>query len=136
MKSAHGLPKRLGKRPSTKLSVTTVRTLALPDGKRDYTFFDQALKGFGVRMRESGSKTFVFVHKSGSKVRRIPLGSVSAISVSDARKVAERLYARVKLGEDPAHDKAAARVKAADTFKPLVDKYLAHQRELAAAFLP
>lgn len=100
----------------------------LPEGKHDYTFFDQDLKGFGVRMRKSGSRTFVIVYKFGGKVRRIPLGSVSAISVSDARKGAERLYARVKLGEDPAHDRAAARIKAGDTFKALIDKYLAYQR--------
>jgi integrase len=128
MESAHSLPRAEGKRPSIKLSTAAVRALALPDGKRDYTFFDQDLKGFGVRVRESGSKTFVFVYKVGSKVRRIPLGSASAIGVNDARKGAERLYARVKLGEDPAHDKADARIKAADTFKALVDKYLAYQR--------
>jgi hypothetical protein len=124
MKSAHGLPRtpKRGKRPSIKLTTGVVRALSLEKGKDDDTFF---LPGFGVRLRASGSKTFIFTYGGRS---RMLLGATSAISVAEARKMAERLYARVRLGEDPLRDKAAGRIKAAETFVALVGKYLAHQR--------
>jgi integrase len=44
------------------------------------------------------------------------------------RKTAEQLYARVKLGQDPATDKAEAQARAAQTFRVALDQYLAQQR--------
>jgi integrase len=132
MTSAQGLPrtaeKHQAKRASTKLSATSPRTLTLPKGKSDYTYFDRDVKGFGLRLRESGASNWIFYYKIGSKHRRMVLGSTSALSVADARKTAERLKARVKLGQDPATEKADAKIRAAETFKAKVDAYLAHQR--------
>jgi len=54
MKSAHDLPSQGHggrKRASVKLTAGLVNRLDLPEGKVDYTFFDDAVKGFGVRVR-------------------------------------------------------------------------------------
>jgi integrase len=128
MKSAHDLPSQGHggrKRASVKLTAGLVNRLDLPEGKVDYTFFDDAVKGFGVRVRAGGSKTFLFQYGKG---QRVVIGSTSAISVGDARKTAEQLYARVKLGGDPARDKVEERIAATGTFKALAERYLAHQR--------
>jgi integrase len=132
MKSAHSLPSEggtEGKRPSVNLTVDLVRTVGLPKGKREYTFFDEKLKGFGLRLREGGSKTFVFQYKIGAKHRRIVLGSTSAISVGQARGAAQRYYLRAKSGDDPFSDKTIAKKQASETFKAAITEYLAIARK-------
>jgi integrase len=111
-----------------KLTATTVRTLSVPAGKSEAIFFDADLPGFGLRLRGHGSRSFVFQYKIGAKQRRMALGAASAVSIGNARKTAERLYARVKLGEDPASDKADAKARAAETFEATVTEYLDHER--------
>ena len=139
MPSAHGLPSSHQKRPSIKLTAANVRTLTLPDGKSDYTFFDADLPGFGLRLRKGGSRTWVFQYKLGSKHRRMALGSASAIPADKARNGyrdkdgtevagAVKLHARVKLGEDPATDKTEARIAVAETFGAILDQFLEYQR--------
>jgi integrase len=128
MKSAQALPSE-GKRPSVRLSVGTVQTLTLPPGKTDYTFFDDKLKGFGLRLRESGSRTFIFQYNIGKITRRILLGSSTAIGVAQARAVAQGHYLRVKRGDDPFNDKAVTKQQAAETFKAAIDEYLEMARK-------
>ena len=114
MKSAHDLPSK-SKRPSIKLTTKVVREFSLPPDRDDDTLFDTDVKGFGVR--KGGSRKFVFVYKLSSKQRRMGLGATSARSVDDARKAAGKLHARVIDGQDPASEKADAKLKAAETFK-------------------
>lgn len=58
----------------------TKRTIdaLLADG-RDYVAWDGELTGFGVRVRPSGSKSFVVVYRTGgrnSPQRRVTVGAV------------------------------------------------------------
>jgi integrase len=112
-----------------KLTSTTVRTLALQKGKTEAIFFDDDVPGFGLRLRERGSRTFVFQYKLGTKQRRMALGAATALGVSKVRETAERLHARVKLGEDPAGDKAEAKANAARTFNTIASEYLEQQQK-------
>jgi integrase len=111
-----------------KLTSTAVRALTLSTGKSEAIFFDDDVPGFGLRLREHGSRTFVFQYKLGAKQRRMALGTATALTISNARKTAERLYARVKLGEDPASDKEDAKRGAAESFKAIADLYLDDKR--------
>jgi integrase len=112
-----------------RLSVGTAQALVLPPGKTDYTFFDDKLKGFGLRLRESGSRTFIFQYNIGKITRRILLGSAGAIGVAQAREAAQKLYLRVKAGADPFTDKAISKRQAAETFKAAVAEYLEMARK-------
>lgn len=107
-----------------KLTGTAVRRQALAAGKAEAIYFDDELPGFGLRLRERGSRTFVFQYRLGAKQRRMALGEATALNVGDVRRTAEKLYARVKLGEDPASDKAEAKVKATQTFAVTVAQFL------------
>lgn len=107
-----------------KLTTTTVRAQTLPGGKSEAIFFDDDVPGFGLRLRERGSRTFVFQYKLGAKQRRMALGVATALKLGEARKTAEKLYARVKLGQDPASDKSDAKVKAAQTFGVTAAQFL------------
>src|ERR1700722_1184098 len=107
-----------------KLTSVTVRSQSLPDGKSEAIFFDDDLPGFGLRIREGGSRSFVFQYKLGAKQRRMALGTPSALNFGATRKTAEQLYARVKLGQDPASDKAEGRLRAAETFIVAANQFL------------
>jgi integrase len=111
-----------------KLTAAKIRSLALPAGRTEAIFWDDDIGGFGVRLREGGSRNFVFQYKLGDKQRRMALGSVAAVDFGEMRKTAEKLYARVKLGHDPQGEKTHARVKAAETFEAVAALYLARQR--------
>jgi integrase len=112
-----------------KLSPYAIRTAEVPAGKSEAIFFDDDIPGFGLRVRAGGSRTFVFQYKLGAKHRRMALGSATALTITKVRKSAEGLYARVKLGQDPASDKAEAKAKAAHTFLAATRDYLAGKRE-------
>ena len=98
-----------------KLTAATVRSISLPAGKSETIHFDDALGGFGLRLRGNGakiSKTWVYQYKIGDQQRRVTLGPVAALDAGRARDTAKDLAARVRLGEDPAHSKAEARAEA------------------------
>jgi integrase len=107
-----------------KLTTMTIRAAAVPLGKSEIIIFDDELPGFGLRIRAGGSRSFCFQYQIGSKQRRMALGVATPITVADARRTAAKLHARVKLGQDPAADKAEARREASETFKSLLDQYL------------
>jgi hypothetical protein len=105
----------------------TVKTTAgvKLDGKTERIVFDEDIKGFGLRLREGGSRTWIYQYRIGSKQRRMVLGSAKSVPLGVARENAGRFEARVKLGGDPAMDKEAARRSADETFGVLVDQYMA-----------
>jgi integrase len=107
-----------------KLTAHNVRTAELPDGKSEQILFDDSVPGFGLRLRQGGSKSFCFQYKYGPRHRRMTLGQASAATLTEMRKTAAKLYARVQLGEDPAGQKAVAKREAAATFKPHVEQFL------------
>jgi len=112
-----------------KLTTTTLRALALPRGLREKTFFDDELAGFGVRVRAGGSRTWIVQYKIGDKHRRLTLGAVTSLDPGKARATAKDILAAVRLGKDPAGDKAERREKLAETFGALLPRFLARQRQ-------
>jgi integrase len=111
-----------------KLTTTTIKSLALPAGIRDRTYFDDDLPGFGVRIRAGGSRTYVVQYKIGTKHRRLPIGAVAAIDLGKARSTAKDLLAAVRLGRDPAGEKLTQRQKIVTSFGALLPRYLERQR--------
>ena len=111
-----------------KLTQKAVSGLSLPAGSSEAIFFDDDLPGFGLRMREGGSRNWVYQYKLGSKHRRVTLGSLNAITPLKAREQAGELHAMVKLGRDPAGEKVEARSRAAETFEAVLRPFLARQK--------
>jgi integrase len=110
-----------------KLTKDTVAGLALPAGKTEHVVWDDDISGFGVRLRPH-SATFIFRYRHGKRQPCVTLGAVSAISVQHARTNAAQLYARVRLGEDPAGERAEARVRANETMELALRQYLTHMQ--------
>ena len=113
-----------------KLTQPTVNSLTLPAGKTDAIYFDDDLPGFGIRLRASGKRSFIFQYQVGAKQRRITLGAQGALTVPAARKTAGDLHARVRLGEDPAAAKREGQRRAADTVEGALRFYLPEKKQV------
>ncbi|MGA7233712.1 MAG: integrase arm-type DNA-binding domain-containing protein, partial [Xanthobacteraceae bacterium] len=112
-----------------KLTATTVRTAELPEHKAEAIFFDDDIPGFGLRLREGGSRSFVFQYKIGAKHRRMALGKATALNLAEIRKLALQHYASVRRGEDPAANKADAVRQVSEIFESYVEQYLGALRQ-------
>ncbi len=71
----------------------------------------------------------MFQYRLGRRQRRLTIGAASALSASAARATAVTLYAKVKLGEDPASEKDKAIAAQTETFAAALKPYLARQRQ-------
>jgi integrase len=115
-----------------KLTPAAVRSLTLPAGEVDRTFWDADIAGFGLRLRKSGSRNWILQYDHAGRTRRLTLGAVSEMDAGKARATAMDLRAQIRLGRDPAGEKAAALDQAArsasETFGALLPRYLNHKR--------
>ena len=107
-----------------KLTIKSAAALQLPPGKVDHVFYDADIAGFGLRIREGGSRTWVYRYRIGKKQRGITLGSATSVPLALARANAGALEAKVRLGQDPAAEKERARAEAGNTVGTLIDQYL------------
>ena len=128
-----------------KLTAKVIRELKLPAGKSDHLFWDDDLPGFGLRLRDGGSRNWVFQYALGDKQRRMSLGAATPESFTQIRtkdengesktlklgirEYAALLHAKVKLGQDPAAEKTEKRMRASDTFETIAARYLAAKKE-------
>jgi integrase len=107
-----------------KLTPKAVAGLSLPDGKADVIFFDDALQGFGLRLRAGGSRTWVYQYRAGARQYRINLGNAVGITPQLARDTAARLAAQITLGGNPALEKQIAKAESEHTIGVLAEQYL------------
>jgi integrase len=110
------------------LTANKIATLRLPKGKSDYIWFDQSVPGFGIRVRASGSSSWIYQYKIGRKTRRVTIATATAIPLGRARQIAGELHAKVRLGGDPAGEKRRAVARAGHTLGVLAEDYLAQQQ--------
>ena len=86
-----------------KLTSITIDKLSLPEGKSECEFYDDEIKGLGVRLRAGGSRNFIFRYKSPSgSVRRMTLGPATKETLDPVRKIAGQIASKVRRGLDPA----------------------------------
>jgi integrase len=110
-----------------KLTNASIARFRLPSGKSDHIEFDDAMPGFGLRIRAGDKKehrTFIAQYKIASKHRRINLGNVAKVDLDKARKEAKIIFGKVASGEDPANKKAEVRQAASHTLGSVIAKYL------------
>jgi integrase len=115
-----------------RFTTATVEGLKLDTGVVDKIVFDDDVPGFGIRVRASGTRTWIFQYKIGGRTRRLVLGKVSAIKLAKAREIAGELHAKVRLGGDPASEKREKVQRALDTFGSLADLFLGQYRARAS----
>ena len=68
----------------------------------EYTLWDGALSSFGLRIHPSGARSFIVQIRVRGRMRKITLGRFPDMGITEARKEAAALLARIWAGEDPA----------------------------------
>ena len=99
---------------------------SLTPAEKSYIAFDSELKGFGVRVMPSGSKSWIIEYRPGGGRRvakkRLSFGKTSTLTLEQARKAAKDMLSAVRLGDDPLADRTDRR--AAATVAELIDAFL------------
>jgi integrase len=97
----------------TTLRITKRAVDALQSGGNEFTIWDDAVTGFGVRVRSTGAKSYVVVYRAGAgrgaPVRRYTIAAVGKITPEGARARAKIILGAVAHGHDPANQKTAER---------------------------
>jgi hypothetical protein len=105
----------------TKRSVEALQPSAKP-----LFLWDDQLPGFGVKVLPTGQRCYVVKYRVGDGGRKAPqrwltIGTHGAITVDQARAMAQQALAAVGRGEDPQGDKEARR--SAPTIEALWQRY-------------
>jgi integrase len=120
---------------SMKIALTSnevVAALTLPAGVRELKFFDHGHRdcvvGFGLRIRDTGSRVWVFQYKYGDKHNRMKLGTWPALSLEKARGKARKYREDVDDGGNPAAKRAESRQRSTETFGRIAARYLERRK--------
>lgn len=107
-----------------RLTRPALANLALPPGRSELIVFDEALPGFGVRLRAGGKRVWIAQYRMGQKQRRVTIGSVETLDPDQARRAAKSILAKVHLGSDPQVAKSEAKARAHVTLGAMIEPYL------------
>ena len=88
---------------------------------KDYIICDDDLAGFAVRILPSGRRSYIAQYRIGNRYRRMSLGAHGVLTPEKARRMAFKVLAAVKDGEDPAGERSQARK--ACTVKELAERF-------------
>jgi integrase len=109
------------------LNQTIAKALELRD--RPYVRYAGSPPGFGCRVTPNGARSWIFEYRPGgsrsASTRRMTIGRIDALHYAKARRAAEALYHRTRLGEDPAGVRDSER--AAPTIDAIVERYMTEE---------
>ncbi len=92
--------------PVHHLTDRTIAALPVPsESERQRDYWDDVLRGFGVRVSYGGKRAFVVRYRVGRRLRRLTIGPYPAKSLADARKEARTIIGQAADGQDPAQEK-------------------------------
>lgn len=111
--------------PVIKLTARGVDALPIPPAGR-VEYFDATLPGFYLRVSSSGVKTYGVFYRADGRLSRHTIGRTPPLELAKARKFADELLSKVKLGANPQAEKIAAR--RAIAFGELASRFIAARR--------
>ena len=109
----------------------TQRTVdGLTPREKEYLAWDDALPGFGIRVKPTGHTAYLIQYRKGNRSRRYTIGACAVFRLDQARRKAQGLLVSARGDGDPASDKAGA--LRAKTLADLAQRYMlvhAHQKK-------
>jgi integrase len=109
------------------LTAKSISALQLLPGQNDKIYFDDAMPGFGYRLRRSAGeikRSWVVQYRRGGATRRVLLGNAAVLSAAQAREQAKKVLGRVALGEDPQAERRDRRGKDQLNLRSVIEEYL------------
>jgi integrase len=116
------------------LTDRTLKALKPADAGKLYDVMDSVVPGFGVRVSDSGRRTFMLVarYPGSSNPARRSIGAYGAVTLADARQKAQDWLKLIEGGKDPAREIARQRE---NSFAAVAEKFIAyiHRQKLRTA---
>lgn len=92
------------------LTRANIAQLRLPPGKAEVTYWDDEIKGFGLRLRQGGAGRWIVQFRNAQgQQRKMTLSQIPMSSVDQARAAAERIIRNIADDRDPQAEKVALR---------------------------
>ncbi len=114
-----------------KLTKSKIAALPFPTDKDQVFYWDDELKGFGVRVTKSkgkeGTKSYVVRGTANGKDRRYTLARCNHMSCEEARKLAQAKLVEMHQGIDPQHRKKELLAKS-ETLQEIAEDYIKNHR--------
>jgi integrase len=112
----------------TKAKIEKFVAAGVPPGKSEAWRWDSAVTGLGLRMRLTGSVSWLFVYRPrgvgrSEPSRKVTLGSWPSVSLDAARTAARALAGEVALKKDPARDLREERNRERKVLARALDQY-------------
>lgn len=99
--------------PSKTAKLTKLVVAEAETQKTEYAIWDPRVPGFGLRVRPSGHKSYIYVYRTeGGRAGKLKRVTIKADQPETALEQAKVLAARFYSGGDPADDKAQAKLAA------------------------
>jgi integrase len=116
------------------LTDRTLKALKPAAAGKLYDVMDSVVPGFGVRVSDSGRRTFMLVarYPGSSNPARRSIGAYGAVTLADARQKARDWLKLIEGGKDPAREIARQRE---NSFAAVAEKFIAyiHRQKLRTA---
>ena len=104
------------------MKLTKSRVDALRPTGAERLYWDDELKGFGLRVSPKGRKSFFVQYRSGGRTRRAKIGAMGPVTPDQARLKARALLGDVATGEDPAERRRRRRLT--PTVSEVCDRFI------------
>ncbi len=103
--------------------ITKRRVEAIKPSDRDIFEWDDELRGFAIRVKPSGVRSYVVQYRNQhGRSRRLTIGTHGRLTAEQARAEAQQLLSLVARGGDPAEDRKAFRE--APTMAEFAERYM------------
>ena len=101
---------------------------ALKSTEKDKFYWDDELKGFGLRVSPKGKKSFLVQYRQDGRSQRVRIGQFGKITAFNARRDARILLGKIAQGKSPA-DKARIK-RNSPTFDEVAQRFIKDHIEL------
>src|SRR3712207_9503810 len=72
--------------------------------------FDASLPAFGIRISQTGRKSWIFFYRYRGRLKRLTLGTYPTKTLAEARSAAHEAQKKLEQGIDPGDEKAAQQI--------------------------